>query len=100
MRESTIEHYLVKIVRTKLHGECLKFTSPGRRHVNDRLCILPKGEIWFVETKAPAKKPRPGQVRFHARLKELGAATVVLDTKEKIDAWAFSESEELWRKIL
>lgn len=98
MRESTIERHLVSVVRTKLKGECLKFTSPGRRHVNDRLVILPGGRVWFVELKQPGAKPRPGQVRFHGRLAVLKCNTVVLDTKEKIDAWACIG--ETWRTVL
>ena len=98
MRESTIERHLVSVVRTKLKGECLKFTSPGRRHVNDRLVILPGGKVWFVELKQPGAKPRPGQVRFHGRLAVLKCNTVVLDTKEKIDAWA--GIGEAWRTVL
>lgn len=99
MRESVIERYLVLTVR-KLGGECLKFVSPGRRHVNDRLVLLPGGRVYFIELKQPGAKPRAGQVRFHALLKRLRCATVVLDTKEKIDAWAFGNSDEAWRKIL
>ena len=97
MRESVIEHYLVRTVH-KLGGECLKFTSPGRRHVSDRLVILPGGRVWFIELKAPGEKPRKGQVRFHGRLFELGANWVVFDTKAQIDAWA--GIGETWRTIL
>lgn len=97
MREAAVERHLVAVVR-KLGGEALKFTSPGRRHVHDRLVLLPGGEVWFVETKAPGAKPRAGQVRFHALLKRLRCATVVLDTKEKIDAWA--GIGETWRTVL
>lgn len=97
MREAAIERHLVTVVRS-LGGECLKFTSPGRRHVNDRLVLLPGGKVWFVELKQPGAKPRPGQVRFHGRLSALGCNSVVLDTKEKIDAWA--GIGETWRKIL
>lgn len=97
MRESAVERHLVSVVR-KMQGECLKFTSPGRRHVNDRLVLLPCGETWFIETKAPGKKPRPGQVRFHALLARLGHKNAVLDTKEKINAWA--GIGDAWRMIL
>lgn len=100
MRESPIERYLVKIVRTVLKGECLKFTSPGRRHVTDRLVLLPGRRIWFIELKQPGAKPRPGQVRFHGVLNTLGFNVAVLDTKEKIDAWAFGQSREAWRTVL
>ncbi len=97
MRESAIERHLVSIVR-KLGGECLKFTSPGRRHVNDRLVLLPGGRVWFIELKQPGAKPRPGQVRFHGRLFELRCNWVVFDTKEQIDAWA--GAGESWRSVL
>jgi len=97
MLESTIEHYLVRTVH-KLGGEALKFTSPGRRHVNDRLVLLPGGKVWFIELKQPNAKPRPGQVRFYARLNELGCYWAVLDTKEKIDQWA--GKGDAWREIL
>lgn len=97
MRESVIEYYLVRTVH-KLGGEALKFESPGRRHVNDRLCILPGGKVWFIELKQPGAKPRMGQVRFHARLNELGCYWAVLDTKEKIDQWA--GKGELWRSLV
>lgn len=99
MRESAIERYLNAVVK-KLGGESFKFVSPGRRHVSDRIVVLPKGRVYFIELKQPGAKPRPGQVRFHGRLAVLGGNTVVLDTKEKIDAWAFGQSSEAWRTIL
>jgi len=99
MRESRVELHLRRVVKT-LGGECLKFVSPGRRHVSDRLVFLPGGDLWLVELKAPRKTPRAGQVRFQKRLSALGFRAIVLDTKEKIDAWAKGEEDEAWRKIL
>ena len=99
MRELAVERYLCKVVKG-LGGEALKFTSPGRRHVQDRIVILPRGSITFVELKAPGKTPRAGQVRFRKRLEALGCACEILDTKEKIDAWAYGSSAEAWRNIL
>lgn len=99
MRESAIERHLVSVVH-KLKGECLKFTSPGRRHVNDRLVLLSYGRVWFIELKRPGAKPRPGQVRFHKRLNDLECHWAVFDTKEQIDAWAFGQLSEAWREIL
>ena len=100
MRESAIERHLHTVVVTKLKGECLKFTSPGRRHVTDRLVLLPYGRVYFIELKRPGAMPRPGQVRFHKRLNELECHWAVFDTKEQIDAWAFGQSSEAWREIL
>jgi hypothetical protein len=39
----------------------------------------------FVELKAPGKKPTPGQLREHARLRELGFRVEVLDSTEAVD---------------
>jgi hypothetical protein len=39
----------------------------------------------FVELKAPGKKPTPGQLREHARLRELGFRVEVLDSIEAVD---------------
>lgn len=98
MLESAVERYLCKRMR-EAGGECLKFVSPARRHVNDRICIFPGGELWFIETKRPKAKPRPGQQRFHARLTALRQLTAVLDTREKIDRWLESDPD-VWRDLL
>lgn len=90
MRESAIELHLHREV-TKAGGTTRKFKSPGRAHVPDRIVIwgrfgpVPGCWVHFVECKAPGKKPRPGQVREHARLQALGCTVLVLDTKDKID---------------
>jgi hypothetical protein len=86
MREATIEAWLVARVKA-LGGIAYKFTSPGRRSVPDRLCLLPKGRAVFVECKAPGKKPTPGQSREHARLRALGFRVDVVDSKESIKGW-------------
>mgnify|MGYP003387100565 CR=1 FL=1 len=91
MRESIIEAYLKKQVKA-LDGEALKFVSPGRRHVSDRLCIVPYRMlappfIGLVETKRPKGKLRKGQVRFAQRLDALGVPNYTLDTKLAIDKW-------------
>ncbi len=99
MRESVVEQHLRRVVK-KLGGECLKFVSPGRRGVSDRLVFLPGGEFWLIELKAPRRQPRANQVRWQQRMKALGFVALVLDTKEKIDAWAHGTEDETWRKIL
>lgn len=85
MRESSIEKYLREQVE-KNGGMCEKFVSPGKRNVPDRLVTWPY-EMNLVETKATGKKPRPGQVRDHARRAKLGVIVHVLDTKAKVDRY-------------
>lgn len=84
MRESDIEIYAVKEVR-KLGGVAYKFTSPGRIGVPDRIMLFPNGIIYFVEFKAPGKKPTEGQLREHKRIRDLGFYVEVVDSKEDVD---------------
>ena len=83
--EKNTERYLVKEV-AKLAGEAYKFTSPGRRFVTDRLCVLPKGLIWFIEVKSEGQKPTPGQQREIQRLTKKGHYVTWVDTKAKVDS--------------
>ncbi|HCU0880056.1 VRR-NUC domain-containing protein [Morganella morganii] len=81
VREHVIERHLVNEVK-KAGGIAYKFVSPGRRAVPDRLILLPGGKVIFVECKAPGEKPRPDQLREHARLFALGHQVIVLDGKD------------------
>jgi hypothetical protein len=87
MRESTIER-ADKEATAALGGLSLKFVSPGRAHVPDRIKLFPVppehreivGKYFrFAEYKAPNKKPRPGQVREHERLRAMGFSVDVID---------------------
>lgn len=84
MRESYIEARLVAGVEAA-GGMCEKFTSPGRRHVPDRLVTWPGGVMELVELKAPGKKPRPGQARDHFRRWLRGVSVIVLDSIAQVD---------------
>ena len=83
MDEKTVERELVKRVKEE-GGIAYKFSSPGRRSVPDRLCLLPGGKILFVECKAPGKKPTKLQAREHERLRALGFEVVVVDGVETV----------------
>ena len=56
----------------------MKFTSPSRRSVPDRMIYCP-GFIFFIEFKAPGKKPTPGQLREHERLRNAGQLVFICD---------------------
>lgn len=85
MREKQIEQKLTEEVR-KSGGLALKFISPGRNGMPDRLVLMPEGRMAFVELKAPGQKPRKLQLRWHARLRTLGFPVYVLDDPEEIPA--------------
>ena len=84
MREKEIEQALVKKVNDR-KGLCLKFISPSMTGIPDRIILLPKGKIGFVETKRPGGEPRPIQKKRIRQFKNLGFKVYVLDSKENID---------------
>jgi hypothetical protein len=86
MRERAIEKRL-RLGIEGLGGLCLKFVSPGRRNVPDRLILLPGQKPFMVETKAPGKKASAAQEREHARLIALGMPVEVLNTPESVDGF-------------
>ena len=58
-----------------------KFTSPNRAAVPDRLFIF-KGKVWFIEFKAPGKKPTAPQLREHSILATHYLDVFVIDDVE------------------
>lgn len=83
VREKTIEKKLIKAVRA-VGGIAPKLVSPGFDGMPDRMVLLPKGMMGFVEVKAPGKKPRPLQAARLELLKRLGFKAYVLDGEEQI----------------
>ena len=83
MREKDLERRMVRAVKN-MGGLAPKFVSPGLAGVPDRLVLLPKGKIAFVEMKAPGKKPTSLQLLRHEQLRDLGFRVYMIDSKEKI----------------
>lgn len=84
MREKEIEQKLVVEVKKK-GGICPKFASPGFDGMPDRLVLLPKGKLAFVELKAKGKKLRPLQLRRKRQLEKLGFLVYCIDDEKKIE---------------
>lgn len=83
MREREIERKLVSAVKSR-GGICPKFVSPGFDGMPDRVVLLPRGKIGFVEVKRPGEQPRPLQTARHRILRKLGFLVFVLDGEEQI----------------
>jgi hypothetical protein len=75
MRESTIEQYVRKYAEA---NGFLVFKLYGT-HDPDRLFITPKGRVFFIEFKAPGKKPRLGQQIRIDEIKTKGHRVFVVD---------------------
>lgn len=88
-RESKIEAYFVEQVE-KHGGMCEKFTSPGKRHVPDRIVTWPAygwARVHFVELKTIGGKLESGQERDHARRRRLGCRVEVIWTRAQVDEY-------------
>lgn len=59
-----------------------KFSSPGHAAVPDRLFVRPGGEVFFIEFKAPGKKPTSAQWREILRLGNQGVSVYIIDDVE------------------
>lgn len=84
MKKRAIERYLANKVK-QLGGKSFKFVSPGNAGVPDRIVIIPGGHIFFIELKAPGKKPRKLQVVIMNQLKKLGCNVLTIDSKEQVN---------------
>lgn len=69
----------------KIGGRAFKFVSPGVNGVPDRIVLMPKGKIVFVEFKAPGKKLRPLQEKRKEELEALGFKVYVIDSVKGVE---------------
>lgn len=83
MTEKEIEKYLTREVKN-MGGLCIKFTSPSLVGIPDRIVLLPKGKIGFVEVKVKGKKPRLIQEKRIKDLEKLGFKCFLLDDKDQV----------------
>jgi len=86
LKEKDIEGYGKKQVE-KIGGMSEKFRSVNKRSVPDRIDTFPYGILFFVEYKAPGKKPTDLQLKDHRKRRALGQKVLVIDTKEKVDEY-------------
>ncbi len=86
-REHVVERYLVDQINSR-GGFCPKFIDAGRRGAPDRLVILPKHPVYFVELKRPKiGRLAPWQKRYHEQLRECGQHVWVLKSIEEVDGF-------------
>lgn len=83
MRETKVERYLRQKTE-QLGALCTKCTSPGTNGMPDRI-VLWDGRIWFIELKAPGKKPRKLQEYIHGEIRKQGFEVRVMDSLEDVE---------------
>lgn len=84
MLEKNVEARLVRGIKAR-GGIPYKFTSPNRRSVPDRLCVMPGNVFIFVEVKTDKGRLTSGQSREIARLRDLGCAVEVVYGPDQVD---------------
>lgn len=108
--EKYLERKLCAEVKA-MGGIAYKFVSPGRRGVPDRMCVLPGGQVVFVELKSYGKKPTPLQEIEIGRLKDLGFEVFVIDSLSRLEVlsshlrqkylgqWVTVSGKELYEQV-
>lgn len=78
LRESVIEKK-VKAYARKQGWLVRKFTSPGKRGVSDNIFMKYCRRVFFIEFKAPGKKPTKAQHSEHEEIRACGIPVYVID---------------------
>lgn len=86
MLEARIEYHLRNKIRLRYGGLVLKL-APSIKGMPDRLVVIPGGQMFFVELKAPNGRLSEAQKHFHERLKSLGSPVAVISSIEDADQW-------------
>ena len=82
--EKLIERYLFDQVKQR-KGLCIKLLTNHLLGLPDRLCLLPKGRLFFAEIKTTGFKPNKIQVYMHNKIIQLGFKVYIIDTKKNVD---------------
>lgn len=78
--EKKLREQIKKMGGLALKLECLHFTG-----LPDRMVLMPRGRIYFVETKSTGDKPRKRQLLVHRQLRDLGFSVDVIDDMEGLE---------------
>lgn len=86
MRESAVEKKLFKRVK-ELGGIAFKFVSPGHAGVPDRIVMLPRRHLFFVELKTENGVLSPLQMEVQNRIRSLGFEVRTLYGKQEVEGF-------------
>ena len=75
--ERDVERYVRKKVE-KMGGLCMKWVSPGKIGVPDRIVLMPEGWICFVEFKDDDYQPTKLQLYWQDTLRHLGFNATII----------------------
>lgn len=96
IREGVVESYLLSSCR-RYGFLCMKFVSPMRDGVPDRVVVTPGGTV-FVEVKRPDEDLNPLQKATHPKMRRFGARIYVVDDRDSVNV-LMTELERTSRPI-
>ena len=82
--EKLIERKLVELCELN-NGMCIKLLCNHILGLPDRLCLVNKAKLVFVELKTTKQKPRKIQLYMHKKIRSLGFRVEVIDTVEGVN---------------
>ena len=91
--EKLIERRLREKVE-QMGGQALKFHCLSVSGFPDRIVLMPKAKVYFIELKSEGKKPRKLQNFWASQLKALGFFHGVIDTLEGVEVFLKLVSHE------
>ncbi len=83
MRESQLEKELRKAVE-QAGGRCFKLPATLYRGIPDRMVLLPKGRIFFIELKTEKGRPSKTQSAFRIFLQSIGFYSDIIHGKSAL----------------
>ena len=87
VRESSIESYFCDKAR-RAGMLTYKFTSPSNSGVPDRI-LIHEGIVYFIELKAPGKKPRKLQKETVRRMRTHGARVYCISNTLQVNRFLY-----------
>jgi hypothetical protein len=84
MLESTLEKRLTKAVKEQ-GGLCIKLPANLYKGIPDRMILLPKGRIYFVELKVLNGRVSVAQNKFLSLLNKLGFNSGIIRGKQQLE---------------
>ena len=84
VKEKLVEAELIARVEA-MGGKCIKVQAVGRRGFFDRVVVLPKGRVYFVELKRPkGGRLSPHQIWYMSEFSALDVAIAVVKNSADI----------------
>ena len=94
LSESQLERKFYDKVK-RLGGLPLKFVSPGRAGVPDRIVLMPEGKIYFVEMKSEVGQTSAIQKYIFSKFTKLGFKVNIIHNEKTLEKFLSEITNEI-----